>query len=491
MNKRQKLIQEQFLNNEQTIIKRLQKVYDKSLQDINEKISNLTFTINDLKLEYSWMDDDDPEKAKVKSMIQSKIYQREYQQQLRKQVDGILKRMDVAEFTNISDYLDTCYEDGYIGGMFDLHGQGVPIIAPINQEAMVRAVQLESKISKGLYTRLGEDVNLLKRKIMAQVSRSISTGMTYAQTAKALEGYTRIGYNNAIRIARTEGHRVQTTATMDAMTTAKSKGADVVKQWDATLDGRTRESHSQVDGEIRELNEHFSNGLDFPGDPGGGAAEVINCRCAILQRARWALGEDELQTLKDKAEYFGLDKIEQFDDFKKKYLKVTGYGLSAKIWGNGIPEHEEPKFIKSIKYADKKVVSKELQAFENDAVNESVETACVITTSGNVYHCFGLKDRVFPDFDLKDKLYGATISHNHPIDETMFTFSSDDLELFLRYDLEVLRGCDKKYIYEFTKDASQIDDLPDDWMNIENFVHAMNIEQAKKLGIGYRRWLNE
>lgn len=322
MNKRQKLIQEQFLNNEQTIIKRLQKVYDKSLQDINEKISNLTFTINDLKLEYSWMDDDDPEKAKVKSMIQSKIYQREYQQQLRKQVDGILKRMDVAEFTNISDYLDTCYEDGYIGGMFDLHGQGVPIIAPINQEAMVRAVQLESKISKGLYTRLGEDVNLLKRKIMAQVSRSISTGMTYAQTAKALEGYTRIGYNNAIRIARTEGHRVQTTATMDAMTTAKSKGADVVKQWDATLDGRTRESHSQVDGEIRELNEHFSNGLDFPGDPGGGAAEVINCRCAILQRARWALNDEFTKYNDFTKDLESFESPSDYSEFKKSFFST-------------------------------------------------------------------------------------------------------------------------------------------------------------------------
>lgn len=336
MNKRQKLIQQQFLNNEEAVIKRLDKVYSQSLDDINDKIKNLTFSINKLQEEYDWLEPDDPERAKVKSKIQSKIYQKQYQEQLQKQVDGILKQMQTKEYLTVSNYLDECYEDGFIGTIFDAHGQGIPIVSPIDQEAMVRAVQLDSKISKGLYTRLGEDVALLKKKITAQVSRSIATGMTYAQTAKALEGYTRIGYNNAIRIARTEGHRVQTTATMDAMRVAKDKGADVVKQWDSTLDGRTRHSHAVVDGEIRELDEAFSNGLDFPGDPDGKAAEVINCRCALLQRARWALKETinpdtgEVTYNEDGFSKFDRESnevkqfagIDDYNEFKKKYLKV-------------------------------------------------------------------------------------------------------------------------------------------------------------------------
>jgi SPP1 gp7 family putative phage head morphogenesis protein len=231
--------------------------------------------------------------------------------------------MQTKQFVNVSDYLNTCYEDSFVGGLFDLHGQGVPLMMPLDQEAMVTAVQLDSKISQGLYTRLGEDVSVLKKHITAQVSRSIATGMTFAQTAKQLSNRTRIGYNNAIRIARTEGHRIQNQATMNVMEQAKERGADVVKQWDATLDGRTRESHAAVDGQIREVDEPFSNGLMYPGDPAGGAAEVINCRCALLQRARWALDEDELETLKERAEYFGLDKADQFDDFKKKYLKAV------------------------------------------------------------------------------------------------------------------------------------------------------------------------
>lgn len=323
MNNRQKLVQQKFLNNEEGVIRRLKQVYGQSLTDITEKIKKLQFDIGRLQAEYDWLDPDDPEKARVKSMIQSKIYQKRYQEQLQRQIDGIFNQMQTRQYVTVSDYLDDCYTDGFIGTIFDAHGQGVPIVVPIDQESMVRAVQLESKISKGLYTRLGEDVSLLKKKITAQVSRGIATGMTYAQVAKQLEQQSRIGFNRSARIARTEGHRIQTTAAMDAMGSAKAKGADVVKQWDATLDGRTRESHAQVDGEIREVDKPFSNGLMYPGDPSGGAAEVVNCRCALLQRAKWALDDAELETLQERAAYFGLDKTDQYDDFKKKYLKAA------------------------------------------------------------------------------------------------------------------------------------------------------------------------
>lgn len=322
MNKNQKLVQQQFINNEEAVIKRLKSVYKQSLKDIEGKAKALQKDIEKLdklaKLPIS-----DEEKEIILSRRRSKVYQKQYQEALKKQVGGIYDSMLKEEFKTISDYLNQCYEDGFIGTMFDLQGQGIPLCFPLDQEAMVRAVQLDSKISQGLYSRLGEDVSLLKKKITAQVSRGISTGMSFEQVAKQLAGYTNIGYNNAIRIARTEGHRIQVQSGMDACYKAKDMGADVVKQWDSTLDSSTRESHAKVDGEIRELDKEFSNGLMFPGDPSGGAAEVINCRCALLQRARWALDEDELKTLQERAEFFGIDKSDSFEDFKKKYLKMA------------------------------------------------------------------------------------------------------------------------------------------------------------------------
>lgn len=336
MNNRQKLVQRQFLNNEKAVISRLEYTYDTALNEINRKIQKLEFRIGDLTEEYDWADD--AEKEIIKSKIQSKIYQKQYQEQLQKQISGILNQMRNKEFLTISDYLDTCYEDGFIGTIFDMHGQGVPMMIPLDQTKMVKAVQLDSKIKRGMYTRLGENADVLKKHITAEVTRAVATGESFGQLAKCIEGQMVGTYKNpggalsySMRIARTEGHRVQTAATMDACYAAKDKGADIVKQWDSTLDDRTRESHAAVDGQIREVDKPFSNGLMYPGDPSGGAAEVVNCRCALLQRARWALDEDELKTLQDRAAFFGLDKSEQFNDFKKNYLKVVDNGATMKV----------------------------------------------------------------------------------------------------------------------------------------------------------------
>ncbi len=156
-----------------------------------------------------------------------------------------------------------------------------------------------------------------------EISRGIASALPYRDIARNIRNVSGAPLSRAKTITRTEGHRIQQTSARDAQQVAKSKGADVVKQWDAALDGRTRDSHRMVDGEIRELDEKFSNGLMFPGDPNGGAAEVVNCRCTSGTRARWALDESELDALKERAEYFGLDKTNNFEEYKEKYLAAS------------------------------------------------------------------------------------------------------------------------------------------------------------------------
>lgn len=60
---------------------------------------------------------------------------------------------------------------------------------------------------------------------------------------------------------------------------AKATGLNLTKTWVATNDRRTRPSHRRLDGETRDLDERYSNGLLFPGDPTGEPREVIRCRC--------------------------------------------------------------------------------------------------------------------------------------------------------------------------------------------------------------------
>ena len=285
MNKREKEVFQHFLGAEEDVLHELEKQYKVALKDINEKIRLL----------------------QTDELTQSRIYQIEYQKALKGQIEGILDKLHGDEYSTIQKYLHDCYQDAFIGTVYDIAGQGIPLIMPIDQKAAVRAIMTDSKISDGLYAALGVDTKNLKKSIRQEITRGISTGQTYED------------------IARTEGHRIQQASTMDAQVAAKAKGADVVKQWDSTMDGATRPLHQRLDGQIREVDQPFQAGgkkAMYPGDFGD-PAEDCNCRCASLTRARWGLDEDELQTLKDRAEFFGLDKSDDFEDFKGKYLSTS------------------------------------------------------------------------------------------------------------------------------------------------------------------------
>lgn len=323
MNRWEREVLESLLGSEEEALKDLERQYARALADINQKIKLFQADIDLLDQALSQDGLDDATKALLQSRKRSKVYQQQYQQALQGQVGSILDKMHGDNYATIDKYLHSCYETGYIGTMYDIAKQGIPVIVPIDQAAVIKAILTDSKVSGGLYNRLGVDVGKLKKTITQEISRGIATGMGYGDIARNIRNVSGAPMSRTKTIARTEGHRIQQTSAVNAQQKAKAKGADVLKQWDAALDGRTRDSHRQVDGEIKELDEKFSNGLMFPGDPNGGAAEVVNCRCTSNTRARWALGEEELQTLKERAEYFGLDKTENFKEFEEKYLKAA------------------------------------------------------------------------------------------------------------------------------------------------------------------------
>ena len=194
---------------------------------------------------------------------------------------------------------------------------------PLDQEQILNALTIDSKLSKPLYERLGEDINTLKRKVSSEISRGIANNFSYSDIARNIRNISNTGMNNAYRIARTEGHRIQNQFAMDAANKVKDNDDDVVKQWDATLDSRTRPHHTMLDGQIRELDKPFeiAGGKAMYPSGFGIAAEDIHCRCALLQRTTCALDEKELQTLKERAEYFEFDKTKNFNEFKSKYLE--------------------------------------------------------------------------------------------------------------------------------------------------------------------------
>jgi SPP1 gp7 family putative phage head morphogenesis protein len=92
------------------------------------------------------------------------------------------------------------------------------------------------------------------------------------------EVFTEAKTSRAEKIARTETHNTVGTGTQETYLAANVKQ----KEWLTTIDGRERETHAAINGEIQDIDKPFSNGLMFPGDPSGSPEEIVNCRCVEL-----------------------------------------------------------------------------------------------------------------------------------------------------------------------------------------------------------------
>lgn len=303
MNKREKEVLHVLLENEKTTLKAIEVIYQEALKAIRELILLYESGLQ----------------------TENRRNRKKYQEALQEQVEAILEKLHTEEYTTINEYLKDSYTDSYLGTMYNLHGQGFPLLLPIDQALVVKAVQIDSKISGNLYKSLGADVDQLKKVIAQEIARGIATNRTRTQIARNIANQAQIPLKRARTIVATETHRVQEESAQNVREAAKNEGCNIVKQWDAILDGRTRDAHRRLDGQIRGVNELFEmDGMTalYPG--GFGIASMdCNCRCIALTRAKWALGAKELKQVKERATAVGLDKVKTFGEFKRKYNEAV------------------------------------------------------------------------------------------------------------------------------------------------------------------------
>lgn len=293
-----------------------------SLEDEKKVLNSLTSEYKEAKKAV---------KGKLKALMERDdadlphvIHQIKYQKALESQLDEVLGKLKKGEYKTISDYMEDSYGTGFTSSLYRLQKQGVPLLFPMDRNEILKAVQTNSKISGGLYKRLGINTRSMKNAIRQEITRGISFSMSYGDIARNLDNRMNSGLYNSYRIARTEGHRINQEASYDAMEKAKDAGADIVKQWDSTLDGRTRPHHSQLNGQIRELDEPFEvAGLQAMHPSGfGKASEDINCRCVVLEIGRWELDEEDTYTKFDGDEgviVSDLSDTTNFNTFKVGY----------------------------------------------------------------------------------------------------------------------------------------------------------------------------
>jgi len=142
-------------------------------------------------------------------------------------------------------------------------------------------------------------------RVMKIVQKGIEDGISVDDVAKLIvEDSIKIGASRAQTIARTETLTAVSLGQASMMELAAKAIPGLKKSWISSQDEDVRESHKAVNGEIRDSDEKFSNGLMYPRDPDAEPGESINCRCVLVTLAPEDL-EDyraELEALKENAE---------------------------------------------------------------------------------------------------------------------------------------------------------------------------------------------
>lgn len=118
-----------------------------------------------------------------------------------------------------------------------------------------------------------------------QIHNALTAGIMQGKSIdKLTDAYMSVMKRNrssAIRNARTSFTSAQNAGRIETYYRATEMGISLTKEWIATEDQRTRESHLHLDGERVAYDMPFSNGLIYPADPQGEPSEVYNCRCTM------------------------------------------------------------------------------------------------------------------------------------------------------------------------------------------------------------------
>ena len=173
------------------------------------------------------------------------------------------------------NYNYTAYQaDKAMGVSFDIYDENTV------RRLIVEDPNLLPAISQKAIDR-AKDTAWNREQFTKDVTSGILQGKAPRELAKTIKHTMGLNQVSAIRNARTAITSAQNGGRMDGYNRLASLGVQMQKEWMATLDGRTRDSHRDLDGERVPYDKPFSNGLQFPGDPQGAGREVWNCRCTM------------------------------------------------------------------------------------------------------------------------------------------------------------------------------------------------------------------
>lgn len=153
----------------------------------------------------------------------------------------------------------------------------------IRDEYAVRDLIMDTLPQKTV--NVAKDMIWNMRAINSSVLQGILQGESIPKISKRLLPIVGNNRKATTRTARTMVTQAENRGRQDRYKDYEDQGVEMRKVWIATPDGRTRNWHMSMDGQEREIDEMFVDGLgnelEYPGDPSAPPNTVYNCRCTM------------------------------------------------------------------------------------------------------------------------------------------------------------------------------------------------------------------
>lgn len=251
----------------------LKKMYSKGFNDLKKEVKEI----------YADMD-----LAKAKTPIERYVLSQKHKR-LERITNNFAVALNVINKNAVKEtnkQLFMIYKKNYMSGLDNL---AVLLAITIPNKYQKTETQKEIEEEQPPYNQIAvdniKDIHDLKKEVNKQVIDGIMQGDSVQDVVDRLKDVVEMKLSDITRIARTQTTRLENKGRFDAYKAGAEMGYDLVKQWVAIGDEKTRDAHLKANGQTVDYDKPFivdGEELMYPGDPNGSAGNVINCRCTMI-----------------------------------------------------------------------------------------------------------------------------------------------------------------------------------------------------------------
>lgn len=275
--------------------KRLEKEYARAAREMNRKVQDQLVDLaveerkRRIQVENGIITEEEFDQWKTNKLAVGRRYTA-----MRNTIVNDLAKLNQKSALRLEDKMVDAYAFSHNFGTWEMETSSLTdtIYTLYNKDAVYDLIKNDPDVMRTPKFNVAKDKAWNARKVNSEILQSIVQGESIPELADRIAKITDANKTQAFRAARTMLSSAENKGKHDSFKRAEGKGLIVDKQWISTIDGRTRDSHKfapphGVSGEIKPLDEPFSNGLMYPADRSvNKPEEIYNCRCTEVGSAR-------------------------------------------------------------------------------------------------------------------------------------------------------------------------------------------------------------